>query len=50
MVFFLDLDEPISLGPAFSPSEERTMTSGAFDFGVGRRRRFLVGEIYLSAA
>jgi hypothetical protein len=34
MVFFLDLDEPILLGRAFSPSEERTMTSGTFNPGV----------------
>jgi hypothetical protein len=50
MVFFFDLDEPISLGRAFSPSEERTMTSGTFNFGVGRPGRFRVGDMYLSAA
>jgi hypothetical protein len=49
VVFFLDLDEPISLGRAFSPSEERTMTSGTVKFGVGRPGRFRVGDIYLSA-
>jgi hypothetical protein len=50
MVLFLHLDEPISLGRAFSPSEESAMTSGTFDFGVGRPGRFRVGDIYLSAS
>jgi hypothetical protein len=39
-IFLLDLDEPISLGWAFSSSEERTMTSG-----VGRPGRFRVGDV-----
>jgi hypothetical protein len=44
MVLLWDPDEPMSLGQAFSPSEERAMSSGAFNFGLGRPGRFRVGE------